>query len=247
MTFAFVVMAAMLALAIHEVGHVLGGSLHGMRLGMLVVGPVHIQREADGHLRWRLNRVLSLAGGAVSSVPRGTDGLRRAMMSFAAGGPVTSIVVGVLVLAIYELSGLRGGEVSDGILQDALAESVFMLGVFPSGIGLMTLLPVNRGAFVNDGKKVLRLLRSNAVAEGHAALMGLGSHMIAGVRPRDWDPNLVAAATSLADHSYEDLNGRHLAYAHALDRGKIEAAGEHIRYLADHASSAPLRIDRSSR
>ena len=43
-----------------------------MRLGMLIVGRVHIQREPDGRLIRRLNRRLSLAGGVVSSVPGST-------------------------------------------------------------------------------------------------------------------------------------------------------------------------------
>ena len=146
----------------------------------------------DGH------SALSLAGGVVSSVPARTEGLRRAMLSFAAGGPVTSIVVGVLVFAVYVLSGLGGNAVPDGSLQDALAESVFMLGVLSFGIGLVTLLPLNQGAFVNDGKKILQLLRPGAAADGYAALMGLGSYVIAGVGPRDWDPGLLARATSLA-------------------------------------------------
>ncbi len=238
MIIAFVVIAAFLALAVHEVGHALGGSLHGMRLGMLIVGPVHIQREADGRLVWRLNRRLSLAGGVVSCVPGSTEGLRRAMLSFVAGGPVTSIVVGVLVLAIYMLSDLRGAAVAHGPLQDALAESMFMFGVFSVGIGLVTLLPVNQGAFVNDGKRIPKLLRPGAGANGYAAVMGLASYMIAGVRPRDWDPGLVAKAISLADGSYEDLQGRHMAHAHALDREDVEAAGEHIRYMLDHAAEA---------
>ena len=73
-TIAFLVVATFLALAVHEVGHAIGGRLHGMRLGMLIVGPVHIQREPDGRLGWRLNRRLSLAGGVVSSVPVSTRG-----------------------------------------------------------------------------------------------------------------------------------------------------------------------------
>ena len=62
MTIAFVVVAAVVAIAIHEVGHALGGRLRGMRLGMLVVGPVHIQREADGRMVWQLT--CSRASGA---------------------------------------------------------------------------------------------------------------------------------------------------------------------------------------
>ena len=237
-TIAFVVVAGFLALAVHEVGHAIGGRLHGMRLGMLIVGPVHIQREPDGRLGWRLNRRLSLAGGVVSSVPASTRRLRRAMLSFVAGGPVTSIVVGVLVLALYVLTDLRDTAAAQGGLQDALAAGVFMLGVVSVGIGFVTLLPISQGAFVNDGKRILKLLRPGAYADAYAAVMALGAYTIAQVRPRDRDPDLVVQAASLADGSHEDLAGRLTAHSHALDHGDVEAAGEHIRYLLDHRDGA---------
>ena len=237
-TIAFVVVAAFLALAVHEVGHAIGGHLHGMRLGMLIVGPVHIQREPDGRLGWRLNRRLSLASGVVSSVPESTQGLRRAMLSFAAGGPVTSIVAGVLVLATYALTDLRDTAATQGPVQDALAAGVFMLGVVSVGIGFVTLLPINQGAFVNDGRRILKLLRPGASADAYAAVMAVGAYAVAQVRPRDRDPGLFAQAASLADGSHEDLAGRLAAHAHALDQGDVEAAGEHIRYLWDHRAEA---------
>lgn len=237
---AFVTIAVFLALAVHEVGHAIGGSLRGMRLGMLIVGPVHIQRGIDGRLRWRFNRKLSYAGGVVSCVPRSADGIRRAMLSFAAGGPVTSLVVGVAVLAIYSLSDPPGvAAATQGPVWNALAQSVFVLGVSSIGIGLVTLLPVNQGAVANDGKRILRLLRPGPVADGYAAVMGLGGQMIAGVRPRDWDAGLVAQAITLADDSYEDLAGRHMAHSHALDREDVAAAAEHIRYLVGHVACVP--------
>lgn len=237
---AFLIVAAFLALAVHEVGHAIGGRLHGMRLGMLIVGPVHIQRGADRRLGLRLNRKLSLAGGVVSCVPGTTQGLRRAMLSFAAGGPVTSIVVGVLVLTVYALADLGGTAAAHGPLQDALADGAFILGVISVGIGLVTLLPINQGAFVNDGKRIRTLRRPGASADGYAAVMALGAYPIAEMHPRDWDPDVVAQATSLADGSYQDLAGRHLAHIHALDRGDLEAAGEHIRYTLNHRDQAHL-------
>ena len=133
-----------------------------------------------------------MAGGVVSSVPESTRGLRRAMLSFVAGGPVTSIVVGVLVLAIYVLTDFRDTAAAQGPLQDALAAGVFMLGVVSVGIGFVTLLPINQGAFVNDGKRILKLLRPGAFADGYAAVMALGAYTVAQVRPRDRDPDLVA-------------------------------------------------------
>ena len=132
----FLAIAVFLALAVHEIGHALGGSLRGLRLTMLIVGPVHIQRGTDGRLCWRLNRKLSYAGGMVWSAPQSTAGLRRAMLCFAAGGPVTSIVVGVLVLAIYMLWELPGATLGiHGSFRDALSLGVFTLGAASFGIG----------------------------------------------------------------------------------------------------------------
>ena len=235
---AFMVVAGFLALAVHEVGHAIGGRLRGMRLGMLIVGPVHIQREPDGRLSWRLNKRLSLAGGVVSSVPGSTRGLRRAMLSFAAGGPVTSILVGVLVFAIYVLTDLRDTLAAQGPVQDALAAGVLFLGIVSVGIGFVTLLPINQGAFVNDGKRILKLLRPGAYADAYAAVMALGAYAVAQVPPGDQDPDLVVQAASLADGSHEDLAGRLAAHSDALHRGDVEAAGEHIRYLLDHHDAA---------
>ncbi|MXX72670.1 MAG: M50 family metallopeptidase, partial [Gemmatimonadetes bacterium] len=235
---AFMVVAGFLALAVHEVGHAIGGRLRGMRLGMLIVGPVHIQREPDGRLGWRLNRKLLLAGGVVSSVPRSTRGLRRAMLSFIAGGPVTSIVMGVLVFAIYARADLADTFAAQGPVQDALAAGVLFLGVVSVGIGFVTLLPINQGAFVNDGKRILKLLRPGAYADAYAAVMALGAYALAQVPPRDRDPDLVGQAASLADGSHEDLAGRLAAHSDALHREDVEVAREHMRYLLDHRDAA---------
>jgi len=235
---AFMVVAGFLALAVHELGHAIGGRLCGMRLGMLIVGPVHIQREPDGRLGWRLNRKLLLAGGVVSSVPGSTRRLRRAMLSFAAGGPVTSIVVGVLVFVLYVRADLADTLAAQGPLHDALAAGVLFLGIVSVGIGFVTLLPINQGAFVNDGKRILKLLRPGAYADAYAAVMALGAYAVAQVPLRDRDPGLVAQAASLADGSHEDLAGRLAAHSDALHRDDVEAAREHMRYLLDHRDAA---------
>lgn len=56
-----------------------------------------------------------------SSVPENTRRLRRAMLSFVAGGPVASIVAGMLVLAVYVLTDLRETAAAQGPVQDSMA------------------------------------------------------------------------------------------------------------------------------
>ena len=200
---------------------------------------MHLQRETGGRLRSRLNRKLAYAGGMVSSVPRSTEGLRRAYLNFSAAGPVTSIVAGVLVLAGFVLAGPPDAGAAGGPIQEAMRLSVFVLGAMSLGIGLITLLPVHQGAFVNDGKRILTLLRPGAKADRHAAVMALGGYFLAGTRPRDWDAGVVAKTLAVADGSYDDVVGRHMAYLHALDQGEIRAAGGHIHYMMEHLAGTP--------
>ena len=131
---------------------------------------------------------LSLAGGVVSSVPARTEGLRRAMLSFAAGGPVTSIVVGVLVFAVYVLSGLGGNAVPDGSLQDALAESSSAARRRLEGAGKSVLLSFDPTARLRAEGAVLLAEGDEAGAyekfrEAYASL----------ARERDWGSESIMA------------------------------------------------------
>ena len=232
--------AVLLMLAVHEFGHALGGRLRGLRLSMLIVGPLYLQRGADDRLHWRLNRKLAYAGGVVSCAPHSAEGLRRAMLSFAAGGPVASLAMGVFVLAIYVLLDLPDvTRTTHGLALSALSGGVLVMGGSSLGMGLMTLLPVHQGALVNDGKRVLILRHPSAIADRHAAIIALSACLIAGARPRDLDPGIVTQALSVEDGSYDAVQGRHMAYLTALDRGDVQAAGEHIRYMVDHIAVAP--------
>ena len=153
-------------------------------------------------------------------------GLRRAFLNFAAGGPVTSIGVGVLVLAFYLLSGLSDvTRPTHGPAQYGFAYSLFFLGGSSLGLGPVTLLPIRVGVFLSHGRQVLELWRPGAVADRHAAVMALGSYLLAGRRPRDVDLGLVAQALSVADGSCDDVQGRYLAYLTALDRGDARPPG----------------------
>lgn len=238
---AFLVIAVCLALVVHAVGHAVGGGLGGLRLTLLIVGPVHLQRVSDGRLRRQLNRKLAYACGMVFSAPRRAAGLRRAMLHFVAGGPIASIAVGMAALATWTLSDLPGITFPlPGSFRGALSLGVFTLGVASCALGFWTLLPRRQGTFATDGRQILSLRLAGPRADRYAAVMALGSCMMAGMRPRDWDPAVVAQAISLPDHSYVDLAGRHMAYEHALDRGDIPAAREQIRYLVDRIGHAPI-------
>ena len=180
----------------------------------------------------------------VSSVPRSTEGLRRAYLNFAAAGPVTSIVAGVLVLAGFVLAGPPDAGAAGGPIQEAMRSSVFVLGAMSLGIGLITLLPVHQGAFVNDGKRILTLLRPGAKADRHMAYLHAldqGEIRAAGGHIHYMMEHL--AGTPAAFRAQIDVEVAYFLAAYdgnaALARARLEGAGK--RALRDQATR--LRVE----
>ena len=231
-------LAALVTLAVHEVGHVLGGKAGGLRFGLLIVGPLYVQRGTDDKVYWRLNKRVALAGGLASCVPEGTTDLRRAYLRMVAGGPLASFGLGVLALALLVGTALAG-PATQGLMAHPAAFGLLIVAATSIPLGFGTLIPINVDGFVNDGARVLRLMRSGPEGERHAAVMALGSYHIAGRRPRDWDLALVRGAVSLPDGSYDDAMGHYMAYYHALDRADLEAAEAHVRALVALADAVP--------
>ena len=243
-----ILVAAFLALAGHEIGHVLGGKAGGLRLSLLVVGPLHVQRYADGRLHWKLNMHPALIGGAASSEPNERTDLRRAYLRMAAGGPLASLALGVLALALL-VGTVITGPPTQGVLGHSAAPGLMVVAAASLAMGFGTLIPITVSGFLSDGARAVRLMRPGPEAERHAAVMALGSYHVAGRRPRDWDPQVVQRAVSLPDGSYTAAMGHQLAYYNALDRRDLEAAESHVRSwvaLADgvaEASRAVIEIE----
>ncbi|MGK7312516.1 MAG: hypothetical protein ACN0LA_09775 [Candidatus Longimicrobiales bacterium M2_2A_002] len=70
--------------------------------------------------------------------------------------------------------------------------AVFALGSL--AIAVATLFPGRASGFLTDGARLLQLLRGGPEAEADAALVTLMAWSVAGVRPRDWDPDVVKSA-----------------------------------------------------
>jgi len=95
-----------LALAFHEVGHLIGGSLMGFKFMLLVIGPVKLVREGES-IQWRLNDDLSLYGGLAASVPMDGHNLTPRFAVAIAAGPLASLFFSALGLGAAFL--LLGG------------------------------------------------------------------------------------------------------------------------------------------
>jgi hypothetical protein len=226
----------------HEVGHLVGGWMTGGRFLLLVIGPVMVRRTPAG-IRVMWNRNVNLSGGMAACLPLepGRMTPRRAAVMIL-GGPVASMMLVVAALWLAAALAAAAGPAPSGlaILQHVtVATAGLSLVIF-----LVTAFPGTAGGFKTDGKRVIDLLRGDRRSDQEAAVLALTTAGLAGVRPADYDPALVARAVSLGDGSLFDLYGNLTAYAHAADRGDWPAAQGHLdRVLAGEAQLVPYVRD----
>lgn len=206
-------------LAVHELGHLLGGRLVGFRFCMFAVGPLLIVRENEG-IRVKFNRAFSLWGGVASALPVTFTDITRGMFVFTAFGPLTSIL---FAAALWPTGTLA-----------ARTASLFSLL-----IGLVTLVPTRTGGLLSDGGRLLMFLREPVKAKRWTALAMLSSLSLAMVRPRDWPEEVLTAARALPDDSVDDVAAAWLEHKAALDRGEIDRAASTLDYAIERREQLP--------
>ena len=215
------------ALAVHELGHVLGGRLGGLRFHLFVAGPLRVVAEGGG-IRIGLNRNLALAGGAALAVAQDARQLRQRFALAVAGGPVLSLVVG----------GAAGVAWLDTPYPPLVHLCLGVLGVLSAALGVVTLIPNSFGGLASDGTRLSRLIFSNARGERDAAVLALSALSAANVSPRNWDQAVVQLAVSQDDGGWDEAIGRLLAFRHAIETGDA-AAEKHLARALVLADALP--------
>jgi hypothetical protein len=203
----------LLAVGLHEAGHLAGGMSRGMRFLLFIAGPFGWVRSGDGiRFRWYFN--LGTFGGIAAALPAADRPLRPQLLRLVAGGPLASLALALLSFAAF--AAFEGRPAAYALIFGALSLLVF----------LVTAAPFRAGGFMSDGLQFLELRRNPGLVERRVrltALMGMG---LSGVRPRDLDPALLAQAQALTgDEALYDIGVWFYSYGQALDRGDIPAAG----------------------
>jgi len=169
----------LIVLGAHEVGHLIGGMSQGMRFLVLIVGPFGWHASVAGP-RFEWNTNLALMGGIAATLPTEVGAsLRRQMLVLVAGGPLASLLLTVLAVALASLSDPR-----------FTAYGIFIAAT-SFGIFLVTLIPVRTGGFMSDGMQIIDLLRGGSAVIERSAIMHIFAQSLDGVRPRDWDPSSI--------------------------------------------------------
>jgi hypothetical protein len=224
----------LLVVAVHEFGHVVGGWLTGGKLILYVVGPFMWKRTPAG-LRFSWNTNVNIAGGLASCLPIDLGRVTPRRLAFMiAGGPVSSVVLAVAALWLAAWLTPRVDGLASGMAQHvALFTAAVSVLIF-----LVTAMPGTAGGFKTDGRRFLDLLRGDARSGQEQAMIALTAASLAGVRPGDYDPRLVAQAVALRDGSLFDLYAHLTVFPHAVDLGQPARA----QALLDHVVAGECQL-----
>lgn len=218
---------------VHEVGHLAGGALQGFRFQMLVVGPLRIARDpVTERIGVGFNRQLELAGGLAGCMPRSEDRLLARLQWMVLSGPLASVLLAALGALLWR--AMPAAPWSGFVLITAMLAGV---------TALATLLPMQNGSFLTDGKRFLHL-RSNSAAAHRDAAMLLRT-------VRDRAGHVLAAEPASAilpllepvDGSMFELVGRSTAACWLVDRGAFAEAKAHLARAAAIAAGLPFHLD----
>lgn len=204
-------LAWLVAVAVHEAGHLVAGVAAGMRPLLWIVGPLRLTWEG-GRIRAAFNPHLATWGGIAACVPTDPARTRAHLTRFVAGGPLASVL---LALACAGLAAAFGV---------ARVAPVVLTGFMSGCIAIATLIPSRIGGLRSDGAQLLGLLRGSEDVALRALVTSIVAQSLAGRRPRDLDRTLLDRALAMRDSPADRTAMLLTAALAAADRGEDAGA-----------------------
>ena len=219
------VVSSVIAIAMHEVGHMLGGWLSGYRLMIFSLLLLAVQRTPDG---WRVSR--SPAGmpysGCCLMEPTVPEERFRFGL-FGAGGFLMNFIMAVIcwgACVVFDLSGIAAGLLETCAMVNAIA-------------GFGNAIPLSI-AVNNDGAALFDALRSRCQGRDRYRVLMVTAQLTAGVRVKDIDAALLDSPT---DPPCDCSGGRARM---AIQAQQVDILGDHIK--ASQILSALLAKEKGS-
>lgn len=160
-TFIFVSLSGILiALTVHELGHLVTGLAQGFRFEMFVVFLLGIKRTGKGDIKVYLNRNIGFMGGIAATVPLDPKAdNRRKFARVIIAGPLASLGFAVLCFACFAFT------------KGALYSFLLVGGTCSIALFFATTLPKKSGMFFTDRARYQRLMGKGKSACSEAALL----------------------------------------------------------------------------
>jgi hypothetical protein len=162
-----ILVAVLLAMAIHELGHLFTGMAQGFRFELFVAGPVGIKRE-EGKIRVYLNKNVGMMGGMAATMPtvQHPDN-RKKFATLILAGPITSLLYGFISIGIAYLS------------IPIVAFFFFTSGACSIALFFATTLPTKTGIYFTDRARYFRMISKGKEGDSEEALIQIIAQSVA--------------------------------------------------------------------
>jgi hypothetical protein len=215
-----------LAILIHELGHIFAGKAVGLPFFGLQVGPLVLSKSTGKlKLSWQKGSKNGYAQVRFDSIRR----ISRHLRILVVGGPLANLLSAFLAYGLLISGGLRG-------LAFAWTQWFVYLSAF---VFLVNLVPFKmRSGFFSDGARLKMLFFPSAKTYRWIAVIALGVHANSGKRSKLMNRRWLAMATRLNDNSRDEFMGTFYAYYWANDSEDESAAArclERCLYLSSKA------------
>jgi Peptidase family M50 len=211
-----IVLADLISVSVHELGHTAAGLALGMKLRSLTVGPF---RWGIRNGRWEFQfqpASFLAADGRTGLVHTSPGDPRWWDVCMIAAGPIASLGFGLLALWAALTAKGRPWEQAWELL--AFIAVISLLSF------VINLIPIRPEADYSDGARIYQLLSGGPWADVHRAFSIAASSLVTPLRPRDYDIGAVQRAARFVTHGNRGLVLRLLAYLHFFDCGRVPEA-----------------------
>lgn len=229
-----IVIAYFVVIGIHELGHLLGGWSQKFAFRFITVGPFMLEREAS-RLKFKWNRQLNPLGGLALSLPEDQHNLVKRYTIFIAGGPIASILWGLLMLA-----GTTQLSFNQALLPWYLFDSFMLINCLLSfSIGVASLIPLKEGGISSDGAKLLNFAMGGHSAKVEATFIKYLAMATSGIRPSMMDPRPAEELINALPDSDMKAYFHSILYNHYQDIKELDKAAYHLDEYLKEADNIP--------
>ncbi len=203
-----------MAVAIHEVGHLIEGMLVGLDTGGIAVGGILLLKSGRN---WtvRFDRRL-IMGGFFKPLARGSNFHPSRYAWMIAGGPIASIA---LTAACGVISVLHGSGAWDWI------GCICWVSLF---IAIVSVLPYSSGSQKSDGALLKILMWHPDQTSAWTALLDISTEETNGARPREWNAEVFERTLQVERSLSEYPRCQLMAYYRRHDEGLEAVALQHL-------------------
>ena len=228
-------LAFVLGVAIHELGHVLAGLRAGFRFAYMMFWPVQIRRKGERSLSIRpmFKSGLGLGGIAGMAPISGLD-LRKAYLTMLWGGPLASLLWGAVAISIALLAGLTSS---------ILGSYFWLMGIISLVIFMISIIPRSVAGYLTDGAAIKLLSRGKAEqVEIYVASLELSSEVASGKRPSECNSFSLNTLLRAEPDDQMFARGRYFGFLTAADSGDLEKARSYMNELMSGLNKTPVLV-----